>query len=257
MASINPPAVNPGDDTEANWANKVVTHVVDTFATVAGRDQQIPSPDQGRVVYLESSKQLQMWNGTAWVPAGDGVYLPLAGGTMHGPISFVSAADFKAGVYNFKNQAGVNLLQMDNHGNMSLKGRFEVTGNLDIHGGTLLRHVVTMPIVAQSTGGVPATPNLWIDSGTGAVWKTGASALRYKEHIDYDQDALADVVLRPVEYQYKEFPEYRYLGFVADDLDDQNPLLATHVDGKVEALEIPAILAVLAAKVSRLEAGSA
>ncbi len=96
MASINPPAVSPGDDTEATWANKVVTHVVDTFATVVERDQLIPAPDPGRVVYVESSKELQVWDSAAWVPVGSGMFLPLAGGTMTGVLSLESTATIRA-----------------------------------------------------------------------------------------------------------------------------------------------------------------
>ena len=47
--------------------NVVSDQSVMTFADATARDTAIPSPSEGMVVYLASTKNLQRWNGAAWV----------------------------------------------------------------------------------------------------------------------------------------------------------------------------------------------
>ncbi len=110
----------------------------------------------------------------------------------------------------------------------------------------------------------PAYAATGSDSALG-VTSTGllrrqTSARKYKERIDYDTAHLADVELRPVDYWRKateasegDGEAKHLLGFIADDLYEANPLMGRLEKGEVEDFDDRAVLAVLAAKVNRLE----
>lgn len=105
--------------------------------------------------------------------------------------------------------------------------------------------------VRDNTTGAAA--NVVINSTTGQMERS-TSARKYKSRITYNVDYLADIELRPTKFYRKDDHSW-FFGFIADDLADQHPLLATYDDtGEVENYDQRAVLAVLAAKVNRLEA---
>lgn len=94
--------------------------------------------------------------------------------------------------------------------------------------------------------------NLWLDSSTGQI-KQSTSARRYKRDIDYDVVHLANYRLKPATF-YSKNDKKSFIGFIADDLEDVDSRLATYDNnGKVEAFDTNAVLAVMAAKINRLE----
>ena len=86
---------------------------------------------------------------------------------------------------------------------------------------------------------------------TGFLYRS-TSARKYKQRINYNVGYLADMELRPVKF-YRKDDKAWYFGFVADDLAEEHPLLAEFEDGEVENYDMRAVIAVLAAKVNRLE----
>lgn len=78
------------------------------------------------------------------------------------------------------------------------------------------------------------------------------SALRYKKRVTSNVDYLADITLTPTKHWRPDDKVWRY-GLIADWLADQDPLLGEYENGEIENYDTRAVLAVLAAKVNRLE----
>jgi hypothetical protein len=87
---------------------------------------------------------------------------------------------------------------------------------------------------------------------SGGFLKRSTSARKYKRRINYNVDYLADLELKPVKF-YAPGDKKWYLGFIADDLAEEHPLIGEFEDGEIENYDIRAVVAVLAAKVKRLE----
>lgn len=77
-----------------------------------------------------------------------------------------------------------------------------------------------------------------------------SSARQFKSNIQ-DASSLADLVLVPVTF-HSDNDNKDFIGFIADDLPDDR-LITYDENGEVEAYDMNAIVAVLAAKVNRLE----
>lgn len=111
-------------------------------------------------------------------------------------------------------------------------------------------------------GTVAARPGT-TGSGSNATWLSisgsdyellrNTSALKYKTDVDYDVDYLADIELRPNKHWRLDDEVYLY-GFVADDLVAENELLGIQFEGEIDDFHDRALLAVMAAKINRLEA---
>ncbi len=83
------PDVVAGEPIESVWGNQSIRdRTVQRMTNEADRDASIPTPGNGETVWIEDINQLQIWDGTSWIPAGFGVFLPLSGGVMSGPIDF-------------------------------------------------------------------------------------------------------------------------------------------------------------------------
>ena len=105
-------------------------------------------------------------------------------------------------------------------------------------------------------------PNVYSDSiaGTANVLvesngrlRRATSALKYKENV-YDVPWLADISLRPVEFNAKNGGAH-FFGFIADEIAAQLPDAGEYnEDGEVENFDTRAVMAILAAKINRMEA---
>ena len=104
----------------------------------------------------------------------------------------------------------------------------------------------SLAIFTQTSG---AAENVTVDAN-GQLFRS-TSARKYKSVIK-KAPQLADLDLVPVSFKHKGDGK-QYLGFIADDLADQDPRLAEFHDDVVESYDIRAVVAVLAAKVNRLE----
>lgn len=83
------------------------------------------------------------------------------------------------------------------------------------------------------------------------------SAAKYKTNIQDASDKLADIDLRPVEWDSLTDDIHQF-GFIADDIAAVLPEAGDYdTDGEVENYDFRAVLAVLAAKVNRLEEAAA
>ena len=111
-----------------------------------------------------------------------------------------------------------------------------------------------------TSGGIVRFPEVYTDSVAGsaniAVYSDGrirrvTSALKYKKNVS-DASQLEDVRLKPVSYQSKAEGTWHY-GFIADWLANQDRQLGVYEDEVIEDYDTRAVLAVLAAKVNRLE----
>jgi hypothetical protein len=78
------------------------------------------------------------------------------------------------------------------------------------------------------------------------------SALKYKSRITTNVGYLADIDLIPTKHYRKDDGRWRY-SLIADWLGDQDPLLGVYENGEVESYDVRGVLAVMAAKINRLE----
>ncbi|GAG37176.1 unnamed protein product, partial [marine sediment metagenome] len=127
-------------------------------------------------------------------------------------------------------------------------------GNMQFWAGSVLGMAVrtdriNMPIVPSSTTGSAA--NMWINGADGWVYMS-TSARKYKTNIKYDEP-LADMVLKPATF-HRDDDDKDFIGFVADDLAEQDTRIGTFDEqGEIENYDVRAVVAILAAKVNRLE----
>lgn len=115
---------------------------------------------------------------------------------------------------------------------------------------TFFKAQIYSPVLYASTLADPA--NLGIKMN-GQMYRS-TSARRYKTNI-VDGAPLADLALAPVTFTHKESGT-DWLGFIADDMPDDR-MIERNADGEVENYDLRAVVAVLAAKVNRLEGVSA
>jgi hypothetical protein len=97
----------------------------------------------------------------------------------------------------------------------------------------------------------------WVNV-SGSIWeiRRHTSSKRYKKDIDYDvAEYLANVKLKPVSFYAKaEDDDARHWGFIAEDFRKQNiEFVKTNSRGWTENFYNDAVLAVMAAKINRLE----
>lgn len=111
-------------------------------------------------------------------------------------------------------------------------------------------------VVNPATTG--SSPNAQLQAwGGGYALQRFTSARKYKRDIDYQVDYLADIRLRPNIHWRIDEKRYRY-GFIAEDIADQLPPAGVYderEDGSIELenFDQSSVLAILAAKVNRLE----
>ncbi|HEX7098946.1 MAG TPA: hypothetical protein VF377_06870 [Acidimicrobiia bacterium] len=122
-------------------------------------------------------------------------------------------------------------------------------------GGSLRLQVGTAVTIAipSTTGSGTALMVTDPDSNGNYTILRSSSARKYKSRITYNVDYLADIELWPAKFYRKDDKAWSY-GFIAEDLAAEDPLLGVEYDGEVDNYSDRAVLAVLAAKVNRLEA---
>lgn len=104
-------------------------------------------------------------------------------------------------------------------------------------------------LVYNVTTGSAANVNV----ASGGLMARSTSAAKYKTNIE-TADWLADIDLRPVEFDSLTDPGRHQVGFIADEVAEALPVAADlNDDGEVENYDFRAVLAVLAAKIRRLE----
>ena len=101
-------------------------------------------------------------------------------------------------------------------------------------------------VFSQTSG---AAVNVSVDA-SGQLFRN-TSARKYKSTIK-KAPQLADLDLVPVTFKHKGDGQ-QYIGFIADDLADQDARLGEFHEGEIESYDMSAVVAVLAAKVNRLE----
>lgn len=104
--------------------------------------------------------------------------------------------------------------------------------------------------IATGTTGSAANVNIGTGSGLQTLLRS-TSALKYKSDLS-DADYLADIELAPKKF-YREDDDRHYYGFIADYLGEQDDLLGEYSDGEIENYDQRAVMAVMAAKINRLE----
>jgi hypothetical protein len=129
---------------------------------------------------------------------------------------------------------------------------------IDRSGADILRLVCggtsVMVLTATTTGFVTGTTGTAANlqqSSSGSNVARFTSALKYKSDLS-DADHLADIELKPMKF-YREDDDRYFYGFIADWLGEQDALLGNYVDGEIETYDDKAVLAVLAAKIRRIE----
>lgn len=122
-------------------------------------------------------------------------------------------------------------------------------------GGTISLQVgsaVTIAIPSTTGSGTALMVTTPDGNGNYTILRS-TSSRKYKSRITYNvEDRLADLELAPAKFYRKDDKAWSY-GFIAEDLAAADPLLGVAYDGEVENYDQRAVLAVLAAKVNRLE----
>ncbi len=75
-----------GEIIEAAHMNEATIRSVQRYADVAERDALNPAPETGQPAWIIADSELHIFNGTSWIVAGAGVFLPISGGIMGGYI---------------------------------------------------------------------------------------------------------------------------------------------------------------------------
>jgi hypothetical protein len=92
-------------------ASDVNTNLMDqavmTFADDAARTTALPSPIEGMVTYLADSDALNVWNGSAWIPAASGA--SLGSGSILQVVSTAKTDTFSTTSTTFVDVTGLNL----------------------------------------------------------------------------------------------------------------------------------------------------
>ncbi len=116
--------------------------------------------------------------------------------------------------------------------------------------GIIGQAVFRVPAVNTQTTGTQQ--NVFVDS-SGQMFKStfNTSARKYKSDITPAPE-LADINLVPVSFHH-DLNENDQFGFIADDLAAQDARFGIDVEGKLDTYDMRAVVAVLAAKVNRLE----
>lgn len=83
-------------------------------------------------------------------------------------------------------------------------------------------------------------------------FQRSTSALKYKSRVTTKVDYLADIDLIPTKHWRKDDKRWRY-GLIADWLGAQDRLLGVYEDGEIDNYDDRAVMAVMAAKIARLE----
>ena len=153
-----------------------------------------------------------------------------AAGTAGAP-AFTFSSDADTGMY----RAAANTIGFSTAGTLG----FSISGT-QVHS----------ILIRDDTTGSAAT--LWISSVSGLM-RRSTSARKYKSRITYHVDYLADYELRPAKFYRKDDKRWFY-GLIADDVAEQDELFGTYnEDGDVENYDDRMVIAVLVAKVNRLE----
>jgi hypothetical protein len=106
------------------------------------------------------------------------------------------------------------------------------------------------PVIGNNTTGSAA--NMFIESTGSRIMFRSTSALKYKSKITTNVGYLADIDLIPTKHYRKDDGRWRY-SLIADWLGDQDPLLGDYGDEGIEDYDVRGVLAVMAAKINRLE----
>jgi hypothetical protein len=106
------------------------------------------------------------------------------------------------------------------------------------------------PVIGNNTTGSAA--NMFIESTGSRIMFRSTSALKYKSRITTNVGYLADIDLIPTKHYRKDDGRWRY-SLIADWLGDQDPLLGDYGDEGIEDYDVRGVLAVMAAKINRLE----
>ena len=118
--------------------------------------------------------------------------------------------------------------------------------------GTVRFKVTTTGVQVPNHGTTGSAANAVIDTGASDVILRSTSARKYKSRITYDTDYLADIELRPAKF-YRKDDHHWFYGLIADDLAEQDESLVVREKDEIENYDDRQILAVMAAKLNRLE----
>ena len=121
-----------------------------------------------------------------------------------------------------------------------------------VAGGTVQLSCTTSFFTAQRVYTETTADAVNVTVNSGGTIRRSTSAAKYKTNIE-TAAWLADVPLRPVEYDSLLDDRRHYFGLVADDVAAALPDAGTYHDGEVENYDQRAVIAVLAAKINRLE----
>ena len=142
----------------------------------------------------------------------------------------------------------VNDVHMEVQG---INSSFGTPGNVNLKSGITmfarfsLTEALLPPVFNDTTG---SDADVVVESD--GTLKRSTSARKYKSDIRSAPE-LADLSLDPVRFHH-DGDDQDYIGFIADDIPDPDAIVT--VDGEVENYDLRAVVAILAAKVNRLEA---
>lgn len=170
------------------------------------------------------------------IAAGDGNFLPLTGGVVAGRLQVEGGNAANPG-YGFDGDTGTGM-----HWAGSGAVGFSSNGT-DV--ALFQPSAVYLPKIYSSSSGL--TPNVAVDS-QGRMWR-GTSARKDKSNIA-SAAHLADLTLEPVTFDHNAGGSF--IGFIADDMPIEEAIVRD-LDGAVENYDVRAVVAILAAKVARLE----
>lgn len=147
---------------------------------------------------------------------------------------------------------GPSIITLNSEGDIDLNigSALRITGATEAMRFGKVNEIVFSRWISNKTTGLG--PNINIDASNNGLIRRSTSALKHKTKLT-KADHLADIDLQPMKFYRKDDKRYMY-GFIADWLGEQDKLLGEYNDeGEIENFDTRAIMAVMAAKINRLE----
>ena len=124
---------------------------------------------------------------------------------------------------------------------------------INISGPLRTLHVAGSFAAQPGTTGSGSNATWGLISGSDYQLLRNTSARKYKSRINYNViDKLASMELKPAKFYRKDDQRWFY-DFIADDIAEEDELLGIYEDGEIENYEKPGVMAVMSAKIIKLE----
>ena len=248
------PDVIPGEIATSDWGNELRDRSVQRYDSRSDLAAKNPTPSQGDVAYITNDKTFVVYDGTDWgarTAFDNGAvgapsmtfwqdlatgFFQKAVGRLSAVVAGLERLDISDTSFFFKPDGATTRMSIDDS-ETRISNSLHFTGSGGLTGNA----------AGWSTTGQAANAAI---NATDFRIRLSTSARRFKSAIE-DASGLADLDLQPVTFHH-DGDSKDFIGFIADDMPDDRAIIYD-ADGEVLNYDLRAVVAILAAKVNRLE----